>query len=357
MHGLLCAVFLMTALIPSPPKPSPSMPSKPNQISSPEIASLKNNIHALEDHLQSSRTRQDWWNSLYLNLGWCAISLATIFGIGSLYSQRKASKIEYASRPDAESLAAKNTRLRELLDETAQLAVADAQTDASNASERAGKAEKGAEEAKERAAKAQASLVTAEQHSAEANAKAEGFRLDIARANEGAAQAQAQVAGAQRASAEANKIAESERLARLQLEARLADRIITPDQRLRLTQAFSPLRGQTVDVVIYGDTPETSRTADAVLGCLQSAGLLFNFFHPASGGAAQGVVIGIRADAPEADKQAGTKFVTILGETLGLGVGSADFEKMIVSGTGTGGSMPGAAPVGKSMIRLQLAPK
>src|ERR1700681_4804173 len=56
-------------------------------------------------------------------------------------------------------------------------------------------AQKEASEANERANKAQESLALAEEHSAEANAKAEGFRLDIAKANESAEQARAQVAG------------------------------------------------------------------------------------------------------------------------------------------------------------------
>jgi hypothetical protein len=230
----------------------------------------------------------------------------------------------------------------------------------------------------ERAAKAEASIALAGQHAAEANTKAEGFRLEIAQANEAASHAQAQVASADaaskeavakvadaeariseanRAAAEANVIAERERLARLQLEARLADRVITPDQKRRIEEAFAPMKGQTVDVVIVGDTPEVSRTADAIVGSLQHAGVLFNFFRPFAGGGAQGVVVGIRADAPEGDKQAGAQLVMILGETLGGGVGSADFDKIAISGTGTGGGTPGAATVGKSPFRLQIAPK
>jgi len=198
-------------------------------------------------------------------------------------------------------------------------------------------------QANERAAKAQGSLATAEQHAAEANAKAEGFRLDIAKANERAASA--------------NEIAERERLARLQLEARLADRIITPDQKRRITEAFAPMKGQTMDVVIPGDTPETSRVAEAIIGCLSDAGVLLNVFHPFSGGGAQGVVIGVRPDATEGDKRAGTQLFAILRETLGGGVGLVDFDKIVVGGTGNGGSTPGAAPSGKSPIRLQIAPK
>jgi hypothetical protein len=73
-----------------------------------------------------------------------------------------------------------------------------------DALKQAGESNKAASEANERAGKAQASLASAEQQAAEANAKAEGLRLDIAKANEGAAQAQAQVAGATAEAAKAN---------------------------------------------------------------------------------------------------------------------------------------------------------
>jgi hypothetical protein len=204
MRLLLVFTLLVTALTANPAQMSHPMTSPPSPISSPEIVSLKNDIHALETRLQKSRNRQDWWNNLYLGLGWAAVLLAMAFGVGSLYSQRRAAKIEFSSRPDAELLASKNALLRDVIDKAAQVEVAVAQKDASDASERAGRAEKGAAEATERAAKAQGSLALAEQHSAEANAKAEGFRLDIAKSNEAAVQAQAQVAGAMAEAAKAN---------------------------------------------------------------------------------------------------------------------------------------------------------
>jgi hypothetical protein len=126
------------------------------------------------------------------------------FGIGSLYSQRKAASIELHSRPDAELLATKNAALRDFIDKAAQVEVAKAQKDAFEAGERAGNAVKDAGKANERAAKAQGSLALAEQHSAEANAKAEGFRADIAKANASAEVARAQVASASAEAAKAN---------------------------------------------------------------------------------------------------------------------------------------------------------
>jgi hypothetical protein len=204
MRLFLVLACLMTALIATSVPKSQPMTNAPSATSSQEVQSLKNDIHALETSLQSSRNRQDGWNGWYLRLGVAALVLATLLGIASWVCQKKASGIEYSSRPTVDNLALKNARLREVLDHEAQLEVAKAQQDAFDASTRAGRAEQGAGEANERALKAQSSLAEAEEHSAEANAKAEGFRLDIAKSNQAAAQAQAQVAGAMAEAAKAN---------------------------------------------------------------------------------------------------------------------------------------------------------
>jgi hypothetical protein len=84
----------------------------------------------------------------------------------------------------------------------------------------------------ERAAIAEASVALAEQHSAEANAKAEGFRLDIAKSNAAAVQAQAQVATAT-AGAEAAKL-ETEKL-----KAVVTWRTIPPENAAALEKVLS----------------------------------------------------------------------------------------------------------------------
>ena len=76
---------------------------------------------------------------------------------------------------------------------------------------------------------------------------AEGFSLDIARANE--------------RSSEANRIAEQERLARLKIEERLAPRRINADQRARLVTGLKPLSGKTVSLFIMIGDPETDALA------------------------------------------------------------------------------------------------
>lgn len=103
----------------------------------------------------------------------------------------------------------------------------------------------------ERAAKAEERVALAEQHSAEANSKAEGFRLDIAKANESAAQAQARVAGATAeaakailAAADANKATEDERMARVKIKEGIAWRRMGQETRASFGAKFFPFAGQ-----------------------------------------------------------------------------------------------------------------
>jgi hypothetical protein len=229
-----------------------------------------------------------------------------------------------------------------LLTET-QRGTALARERASAAYERASENEKETadtlKQAQQERADAAKSLAAAET----ATKEAKGYGLQIAQANERAAAA--------------NEIAERERLARLQLEARLADRVITPDQQRRIMEAFASMKGQTVDVAIVGDSVELTKTATAILGSIRNAGVLLNFFHPISGGYAEGVIIGIRANAPDEAKQAGGRLITILRETLDGGVGQDDFDKIVITGTGTLGSDKGATLTGQAPIRLLIAPK
>ncbi|HEX3894394.1 MAG TPA: hypothetical protein VHW46_17590 [Terracidiphilus sp.] len=238
-----------------------------------------------------------------------------------------------------------------------EILLADAQRQSSDANERAGGAYERAAETEGEASQENERAARAEHQASEENARAaqalkaaevarnnaEGFSLQIAQANGRAASA--------------NEIAERERFARLQLEARLADRVITPDQQHRITEAFASMKGQTVDVVLIGDSLETNKTANAIIEAIHGAGVLLNFFHPFGGGNAEGVLVAIRADAPDEVRQAGNRLIAILRETLDGGVGQYDFEKTAVNGTGSMGSEKGATPSGKAPLRLQIAPK
>jgi hypothetical protein len=91
-------------------------------------------------------------------------------------------------------------------------------------------------------ADANARARAADARGAEANTKAEGFRKDIATARVDAAKT--------------SENAEREKLARLQLEARLADRILTREQQTTLSTALARFESIEVDLVQIGDTPE-----------------------------------------------------------------------------------------------------
>jgi hypothetical protein len=201
-----------------------------------------------------------------------------------------------------------------------------------------------AAEANAKAAEAGKGAAKALADAAEANKTAEGFRLAIAKANERAATA--------------NETAERERLARLQLEARLADRVITDSQKARLIAALGGIKGQTVDVTIFGDTPDIAAVSDAILGCLGQAGVLFNVFSPFGATGVRGVIIGIKPDAPQAVKSAAGSVGRILKETLDGGVGIEDFAKLVVVGAaGTTGQSDGAAASGQSPLRIWIGAK
>lgn len=104
----------------------------------------------------------------------------------------------------------------------------------------------------ERAAKAEASIALAEQHSAEANAKAEGFRLEIAKANEAA---------------------EQEKSARVRIEERLAWRRVSPEQHKEFVRALTPFAGSMLVVAAFNNADIESKTFAADLShALNDAG-------------------------------------------------------------------------------------
>ena len=156
--------------------------------------------------------------------------------------------------------------------------LADAVARAKEADARIAEAERGSAEANERATEAQESLSLAEQHSAEANAKAEGFRLDIAKANERAAAA--------------NEIAQREAVARLQLEARLADRTLTPEWQSRLRAMAASFPNTRIDIFLWGGTLEIARIAGAINKALADGGWTVRQWQVTGGGAVRGILVG-----------------------------------------------------------------
>jgi hypothetical protein len=179
----------------------------------------------------------------------------------------------------------------------------------------------------ERAAKAEGSIALAEQHSAEANAKAEGFRLDIAQANERAASA--------------NEIAEKERLARLQLEASLADRVITPDGQAKLASLTKEFPDSVhLDVCAFGGTLEVANITRAIIEPLN--GWTIRLWRLTGGAAARGVMIGTSPSATETDRKAAQRLVEVL-HSAGIDVGNWGYDELIKAANSGIRNGPGGA--------------
>lgn len=171
----------------------------------------------------------------------------------------------------------------------------------SEANERAGKLEFQAEQLKAETEKSRATIASAQADAANANARA----------------------------AEANRIAESERLARLQLEAKLAPRTLTGEQQERLISLLRPFSSTEVDVVTFGDTPEIGTISTTILTCLQKAGWKLHVGTAAGGSAVvTGVLVGVRSNADVVVANAAKTLVLAL-QSMGIGAGPWDFDKML----------------------------
>jgi len=115
-----------------------------------------------------------------------------------------------------------------------------------------------------RIAEAKQNLALAEQHSSEANAKAESFRLEIAKAGESSAQANARAAEAQR-------MAEAERLERIRLEAIVAPRSISIIDQRAIAASLLRFAGSRVNLASYSLDGEGAVLGQQVIAILQAA--------------------------------------------------------------------------------------
>ena len=183
-------------------------------------------IQSLTDQVNALTFSRDRWNSAYMVFVAVTVVLAAFVFIAQFIAGRKSKKLEEVQ---SSLIAAKDSQ-SELDSRAKDVRIADAL-------KQAGESNKAAGEANERAGKAQASLAAAEQQSAEANAKAEAFRLDIAKANEEAARAQAQVAEATAEAAKAN----------LELERIRTPRALT--NALELTDSLKIFKGTEYTVI------------------------------------------------------------------------------------------------------------
>lgn len=100
------------------------------------------------------------------------------------------------------------------------------------------------------------------------------------------------IAEAQRDAAQANDNAERERLARLQLEARLADRVLTAQQQATIATRLRAMGSRRIDILVVGNTPEISGLTNAIGAALHQAGWTIGNTGNAMGGSAAGVFVG-----------------------------------------------------------------
>lgn len=184
-------------------------------------------------------------------------------------------------------------------------------------------------EQQERAATAEGNIALAEQHASEADAKAEGFRLAIAKANEQAASA--------------NEVAERERLARLQLEAKLADRVLSLQSKKKLESIAASLpKGTKVDLLMVGQTLEIGNITQSIRQSLEAGGMVGRVWSSV-GGAVRGILVGINPTADPTSAKAGEEIAATF---TTAGIGSAwKWDDLPINAPRVGPSDPMDAPI------------
>jgi hypothetical protein len=168
---------------------------------------------------------------------------------------------------------------------------ADAYKEAESARKEADSFERDIAQANERAAAANERAAKAEQHLGEANERA---------------------ANAEKQAAKSNEIAERERLARLQLEARLAPRSLSPAQRDDLTNRLKPFSGTGLDIFIYGDTSEMLSIGLTLASVATAAGWSVRTWGVSVEMVVTGVVVGTKSGADKGVHAAANALVLAL---------------------------------------------
>ncbi len=126
------------------------------------------------------------------------------------------------------------------------------------------------------------------------------FELEIAQANTRAA--------------EANRIAESERLARMKIEQRLADRSLTDAQLTAIADKVKPFSGQEFLVTTYWGLKEPLSITNRIYAALDSAGWKYVKHKGVKNliGMASGVFVNVHPTADEQTKKAAASLVSAL---------------------------------------------
>lgn len=323
--------------------PVTAMNTSPQRHTVQEVSSNVNGSPADDlasqiDHLSRS---SDSWNNGYLAL---VVFAVLVGGVTAYFQYTAVKKARLLADAQAELGRVKeiqlNTELKSKDLQIAQLNKATAELDktASDARERAGNAEAHLAEANARASEANARAKEAEAKVASADAASKDAVAKVA-------SAEARIAEANRAAAEANVIAERERLARLQLEARLADRDLTPTQQNRIILALSKFPHTNIDAVFWGDTFEIKQIGGSILECLRRAGWTVNAESAlGGGGTVRGILVGVKPNSDSQTVEAANQLISQLQDS-GLASGPWDFNKMEFPGTSVGGSFARKASI------------
>ncbi len=167
------------------------------------------------------------------------------------------------------------------------------------------------------AAGAGKSIAHANARAAEANEHAAKAEEHLGAANERASQAYERAAQAEREAAKFNETAERERLARLQLEERLAPRSITPEQQRAIIEKLRPLGSpQKIDFFLYPNNGEIVHIAEQVAGVLQAAGWTAKAIQPLGGGRVSGMLVEIDPN----DRVAGKRAAALISALAACGI-------------------------------------
>lgn len=145
---------------------------------------------------------------------------------------------------------------------------------------------------------AQLNRDTAEAHKEAEHARkqAESFESEIAKANERAAEAMKEAA-------RLNKLAEEEKLARIKIEQRFADRQLTDKQVEVVLNKIKKFTNQEYEVTTFWDLKEPVAFANRIHSILTAASWMY--VKPKNAGFLLGGIAGIQVFVhPEADKQA-----------------------------------------------------
>jgi hypothetical protein len=210
------------------------------------------------------------WAKLLASLGWLLI----VVGVVGEYVADS-----FVSRADGYVQTFDQILLAETQNRTA-LASARASAAYERASENEKETAATLKQAQQERADAAKSLAAAET----ARRAAEGFALQISQANERAA-------NAEQKAAESNETAEREKLARLQLEARLAPRSLSFAQQSDLRERLQKIGAHDLDIFVLGEAAEIRGMAELLKSVIANAGWNVRTWAVTNGGIATGIFV------------------------------------------------------------------